>query len=209
MSRNGGNFMEKKADRRVKRTCDALQQSLLSLMQHRPLEQITVRELCQKADINRGTFYLHYHDVYELYDAVQMEIMDELSRTVETHCSQVQENEDPAPYIILDIFEYFTQNYQACVAIFQQDRSNVFLRRIRNILRPRLIHRFIRDYRADEAAADYYYNYLVNGCIGIMQHWLLSGRKQSPQTLARMTMAFVDDGARAFLTLSMEDQEGN
>ena len=201
--------MEKKADRRVKRTCDALQQSLLSLMQHRPLEQITVRELCQKADINRGTFYLHYHDVYELYDAVQMKIMDELSRTVETHCSQVQENEDPAPYIILDIFEYFTQNYQACVAIFQQDRSNVFLRRIRNILRPRLIHRFIRDYRADEAAADYYYNYLVNGCIGIMQPGLLSGRKQSPQTLARMTMAFVDDGARAFLTLSMEDQEGN
>ena len=130
--------MEKKPDRRVKRTCEALQQSLLALMQHQPLEQITVRELCQKADINRGTFYLHYHDVYELYDAVQMGIMDELNRAVETHCSQVQEDEDPAPYIILDIFEYFTQNYQACVAIFQQDRSNVFLRRIRSVLRPRL-----------------------------------------------------------------------
>ena len=131
--------MEKKPDRRVKRTCDALQQSLLSLMQHQPLEQITVRELCQKADINRGTFYLHYHDVYELYDAVQMGIMDELARTVETHCAQVREDEDPAPSIILDIFDYFTQNYQACVVIFQQDRSNVFLRRIRSVLRPRLI----------------------------------------------------------------------
>lgn len=128
--------MEKKPDRRVKRTCDALQQSLLSLMQHQPLEQITVRELCQKADINRGTFYLHYHDVYELYDAVQMGIMDELARTVETHCAQVREDEDPAPSIILDIFDYFTQNYQACVVIFQQDRSNVFLRRIRSVLRP-------------------------------------------------------------------------
>ena len=136
-----------------------------------------------------------------------MGIMDELNRAVETHCSQVQEDEDPAPYIILDIFEYFTQNYQACVAIFQQDRSNVFLRRIRSVLRPRLIRRFIRDYQAQEAAADYYYNYLVNGCIGIMQHWLLTGRKQSPQTLAKMTMAFVDDGARAFLNFSMEEPE--
>lgn len=37
-----------------------------------------------------------------------------------------------------------------------------------------------------------------------MQHWLLTGRKQSAQTLAKMTMAFVDHGAEAFLTLSMD-----
>ena len=88
--------------------------------------------------------------------------------------------------------------------IVLQDRPEEFLRRIRSVLRPRLIHRFVRDYRASEEAADYYYNYLVNGCIGIMQHWLLTGRKQSAQTLAKMTMAFVDHGAEAFLTLSMD-----
>ena len=51
---------EKKEDRRVRRTKKLLIQALTELMQQKPVKEITVKELTDLADMNRGTFYLYY-----------------------------------------------------------------------------------------------------------------------------------------------------
>ncbi len=53
-------------DRRIRKTRAVLKSSLLSLMKEKSVKHITVKELCDKADINRGTFYLHYTDVFDI-----------------------------------------------------------------------------------------------------------------------------------------------
>ena len=53
-------------DRRIRKTRAVLKSSLLSLMKEKSVKHITVKELCDKADINRGTFYLHYTDIYQM-----------------------------------------------------------------------------------------------------------------------------------------------
>ncbi|MDO5401016.1 MAG: TetR/AcrR family transcriptional regulator [Eubacteriales bacterium] len=64
--------MERKAtnpqDRRTKYTRGVIKDSLLELMVRRPFAKITVTELCQRAEINRGTFYLHYYDMDDVLD---------------------------------------------------------------------------------------------------------------------------------------------
>ncbi len=50
---------ENKTDRRVRRTKRLLLESLTSLMKEKPIKDISVKELTDLADINRGTFYLH------------------------------------------------------------------------------------------------------------------------------------------------------
>jgi len=47
-------------DNRVRYTKTVLQQALLKLLQTKHIDKITIKELCQEAKINRGTFYLHY-----------------------------------------------------------------------------------------------------------------------------------------------------
>ena len=59
-----------KQDRRVRYTKEALKQSLLDLMKEQPLEKITVKELCERADVNRSTFYVYYGSPQELLNAV-------------------------------------------------------------------------------------------------------------------------------------------
>ena len=49
-----------KSDRRVQYTRRALQESLVSLMREKPLQKISVKEICARADINRSTFYVHF-----------------------------------------------------------------------------------------------------------------------------------------------------
>ena len=58
-------------DRRVRRTRKRLQEALAALMREKELKDITVRELTDLADVNRGTFYSHYKDLYDMREQVE------------------------------------------------------------------------------------------------------------------------------------------
>ena len=78
--------MMPKLDPRVRRTHQALQQSLLALVQEKPYESITVQDITERADLNRATYYLHYSSKEELladslenhYDALVVRIREEV-----------------------------------------------------------------------------------------------------------------------------------
>ena len=53
-------------DKRIRRTKKLLRQALTRLMQQKDFQSITVTDVVREADINRGTFYAHYRDVYDL-----------------------------------------------------------------------------------------------------------------------------------------------
>ena len=54
-------------DLRVIKTKESIEQAFLSLLAKKPLQKISVVELAREARINKGTFYLHYTDIYDLY----------------------------------------------------------------------------------------------------------------------------------------------
>ena len=63
--------MEKKIDRRVRKTKQQLQDGFIQLRKKKDLKDITVKELCELTDLNRGTFYLHYKDIYDLSEQLE------------------------------------------------------------------------------------------------------------------------------------------
>ena len=65
-----------RSDRRVLYTRKSIRDAFLSLLESTPLEQITVKEICSLADINRATFYRNYTDLYALYDAIEEDILN-------------------------------------------------------------------------------------------------------------------------------------
>ena len=71
-----------KIDRRVIYTKKAIRDSYIALQQEKPIERISVTELCKSADINRGTFYSHYSDPYKLREALQNELVEALEKRV-------------------------------------------------------------------------------------------------------------------------------
>ena len=65
-------------DLRVKKTERSIQQAFLDLRRQKPLEKITVKELCQRADIHKSTFYSHYEDLYALSDALETQVVEQV-----------------------------------------------------------------------------------------------------------------------------------
>lgn len=69
---------ETKESRRVKMTKMLLKDSLIDLMKDKSIHSISIKDVCDGADINRSTFYRHYNTQYELYDDIIQDIMNDM-----------------------------------------------------------------------------------------------------------------------------------
>lgn len=62
-------------DIRIEKTKNAITNAFLELRAAKPLEKITIKELCEKAKINKSTFYSHYRDIYDLSEQLENEVV--------------------------------------------------------------------------------------------------------------------------------------
>ena len=65
-------------DIREKKTLRSITNAFLEIRTKKALERITVKELCEKAEISKATFYLHYRDIYDLSDQLQQEVVHKI-----------------------------------------------------------------------------------------------------------------------------------
>ena len=72
-----------KLDHRVRVTRTLIRKAFTDLLAKKPIESISVKELCQAAGINRGTFYAHYRDLYDLRSHMEDELIADLQQALE------------------------------------------------------------------------------------------------------------------------------
>ena len=70
-------------DNRIEKTKRSIYNAFIELRSKKPLEKLTVKELCEKAQINKSTFYVYYHDVYDLSDKIEDEIVTEVLKNLD------------------------------------------------------------------------------------------------------------------------------
>lgn len=71
--------MEQKSDLRVTKTRRLIKAAFLDLVQAKPVQKVTVTELAKRAEISKGTFYLHYVDIYDLYNQTVKETVSKIA----------------------------------------------------------------------------------------------------------------------------------
>ena len=103
---------EKVVDRRVRKTKRQLRLALMKLMADKSIKDISVRELAAIADINRGTFYIHYKDVYDLLSSLEDELADGLVAVCRRHNAKDSEGKT-YPYL-MELYQYIEQNSDMC-----------------------------------------------------------------------------------------------
>ena len=71
-------------DRRVKYTKMVLKNSLIKLMQEKPISRITIKAICEDADVNRSTYYSHYQDQFDQLNRIEMEFIDGINEYLDS-----------------------------------------------------------------------------------------------------------------------------
>ena len=74
--------MAGKSDARVRYTQHALKQALLTLLKEKSVNKITVKEVCELAELNRATFYSHYSDCFALLEAIENELLEAFAQSL-------------------------------------------------------------------------------------------------------------------------------
>ncbi|MCI5869967.1 MAG: TetR/AcrR family transcriptional regulator [Dorea sp.] len=69
-------------DLRVEKTEKGIKNAFIELRSRKPLEKITIKELCESAQINKSTFYSHYKDIYDLSDHLEEEVVASITNSV-------------------------------------------------------------------------------------------------------------------------------
>ena len=121
-------------DRRLRRTRERLRESLLELLGEKDLRSVTVKELTDRADVNRGTFYSHYQDIYDMLDQLEAEVFGEFTALLDAYTqADLERGLDP---ILRDVFCFVDRHAGLCLRLMAGDQENAFFQRLR-----REIHR--------------------------------------------------------------------
>jgi len=171
-----------KEDRRVKYTKMVLKESFLNLLEKKDISRITVKEICEDADINRATFYTHYTDVYDL----QKKIEDEFLDNVEVYLSQLDKKGKNVNDLILaeKIFDYIKDNAKLCKLLLSERGDISFQKKIMTIVYDKIISELTDNNKLSKEDAEYIYSFTITGCVGIVQKWLNDNMKKSSRFMA-------------------------
>lgn len=184
---------EKKEDRRVRRTKKLLTQALTALLQEKQISEITVRELTDLADMNRGTFYLYYKDIYDMLEKIEDSMFEALDRIIDL------EGEAPADLrtkeILLRLFQFIGENREMCRVLLSPNGDMSFLHRLNGVMREKCL-RFFGAAEAEGADGDfdYHYNFLMFGTAGLIRAWVNRDCAESPEQMADLADRMIRRG---------------
>ncbi|TVX91870.1 TetR/AcrR family transcriptional regulator [Paenibacillus agilis] len=200
--------MTEKLDRRQLRTKQLLRQALLSIVETKGFDGITVSELAQAAGINRGTFYLHYSDVPHMVESIHSEMMNGLQAIME----EVDINElftvpvTKEPYrVVVRVLEYMELHTDYFKVTLGPKGDTSILLQLKKMLQKQMYSKLtflFPDAEMSPFPLDYLIAYASSANIGIIQHWFETGCKLRPKEVASLMLRILQQGPRGSIGLS-------
>ena len=185
----------KKVDRRVRKTKRQLRQALTVLLQEKPIKDITVREIADMVDINRGTFYLHYKDVFDMLEQIENDIFEEFNALIRAH-PPAEDQGQPLP-LLTDVFTYFAANADMAIALMGPNGDHAFIDKLKDLVKERCFYDWMQVYSSSNSKNfAYFYAFVVYGCIGLFQNWLETGMKETPEEMAALAEQMILNGVK-------------
>lgn len=181
-------------DRRVKYTKKVIKDTFLNLLEEKDISSISVTEICNIADINRGTFYRYYMDVYDLLKNIEQEFMDEIKDS-----PSIEFMEEHSIYSFTKgILEIFYNNKKLVRLLFNTDSNVYFLDDILEICYSKCIVDW-DDEKIDHEQLENAVVFIFNGALGTINYWIKNDFNVPITDLAKYIEDFTVNGVRRFI----------
>ncbi len=152
-----------RTDARVRYTQKVLKEALLQLLREKPVNRVTVRELCELAELNRATFYSHYRDCFDLLESIENELVAEFRKSL-----RLAQFSDASALIeaIYGIIERFPE---ACDVLIFRNPGSACLQRLIELARQESMAIWKAELPdAPEEELEMLYTHLSNGLLHVV-----------------------------------------
>jgi AcrR family transcriptional regulator len=194
---SGGKLVEAKLDARIKRSRQLLREALVSLIEEKGYERLTVRDITERATVNRSTFYQHYRDKEDLLRLTGEEVFEELRSSFEEN-EKVPEERDTSPTLVR-MFEHFAQNGDFYRVMLSEQGFPHFQFYLEKVMRDILLQRKDHLQPQGEWAVpfDFFLHYISSANTGMVAWWLRNDMPYSPKYMATQLTRLIRSTAQA------------
>jgi AcrR family transcriptional regulator len=168
------------------KTQQALKKAVIELMSEKNFDELTIQDIADRADVNRGTIYLHYEDKYDLLD-----------KLIEAHISELREMGEWACKLdwssaLEPFFEYFKKNYLFFSTMLASKGAPSFRTRLQNFVMEGFKGECDNDSgRNKELSEDIMLQYAGTAYVGVIEWWIRNNMPYPPEAMAKQVGALL------------------
>lgn len=183
--------MAKNEDRRVQKSKRNIKYALIELIQEHELGEISVYDITEKADIGRGTFYLHFQDKFDLFEKYVDELLNELILTIKPSKQEKEEilnskrKHPEAKERYQQLFKHFQRNASFYQAMFSYKGGPYFYNRFLEELKKYFCQEF-QEFQIKELITmnqDVLVYFIAYAFFGIVNYWVTNGMVEAPEEM--------------------------
>ncbi|MDR3333740.1 MAG: TetR family transcriptional regulator C-terminal domain-containing protein [Treponema sp.] len=153
-------------------------------MKVKKITTITIKEICEAADINRSTFYTHYTDQYDLLRQIEEEALLSFKSMLKKYDYQNSRHE--AMNMGEELFTYIAENSNEVQILLSENGDIYFQRKLLGLVRQDHSGEFYAQRGITEEMKAYFFEFIVNGSIGLVQYWLKNNLSIPVRQMAEM-----------------------
>lgn len=186
------NSVKPKENQRVRLTKQLLKNALVEIMDKKDFAKITIKEICEVAQTNRSTFYLHYTDQHSLLDDIENDLLQNTNNIL----SSIDSEASGVQYLTV-FLEYVKTQKTIIKTLLCRNDSLAFQKR------------FIKSYSVVfsknlalatiEPTSSYIHKFLMMGSLNILTDWVEQNFDLSCETLAKLIFGLCDGAVYDFI----------
>lgn len=163
-------------DRRNLKTKKAIKDAFLSQLKYKDLNQISVTKIANMANISRGTFYLHYLDILDLYEQIANELFSEMALFFDK--AYPTNNSNNLKKLITEIITFISANKSLFSIFIRLEGSEKTISKLKHLFNEKIFQESIEVFDINERNKEYLEIesiFVISGLIGVIEKWLNGG----------------------------------
>lgn len=164
------------------KTKKQVSKTLIKLLNYKPLDLITIKELTEKANISRTAFYNNFHTLEDVLKYISQNAHKQVFKDKYSHLSYVYSDEH-----IKDMIHFFDKNSKLLLVLIKWNLIEFIAKYNTEIVLSYTQHyknKFVREH------AFYFISYYHGSLFNICTYWIASGKQESSDTLFKMIKEF-------------------
>ncbi len=191
--------MDNKQDLRIARTQKHLREALYELIAEKPVNKITIRELTEKAELSRCTFYLHYDSIFDMIKSIEEEMLSDYRDGLRHILSETSDPRALATAVITFSFRHKYDNLPYAKTLYMNSGCSELISQYTKIAVEELQNAFSQQWNDRITAA---LNFYISGIINLIHEWILGDITESPEEMSAQVIDIIKNGDRYLNMLS-------
>ena len=188
---------------KVNQTKQIIKDAFIELYKNNPIDKISIKEITTLKSLNRGTFYIHFKDIYDLLEQIENEFLSDVeeiaSRMLLTDKS-FEENFKNSNAGYLEVLKYVKQKEKNITVLFGTNQNSAFIRRFKNHIK-KILHSNLKNFKLmNSEISEFSLEYISSANMGIIIYWVETGMKIPEEDLVQMMGNFLFKGPLSSVT---------